>query len=81
MTDLALLGLGCDADEVLEHLAAGLLLEDKRELDGAVQELGNDLNVGLEHIARSERSRSETNAAGHLCRGIARDGVFCYVMW
>lgn len=77
VADLALRGRRRDADEVLEELAARLLLQDERGLDGAVQEVRDDLNVRLHHVARRDRRRAKTDAAGHLGGGVARDGVFC----
>lgn len=74
-TDLALLRRSRNADEVLKQLAARLLLERGRDLDGAVQELRDDLHVLLTHVARRERGRAETDAAGHLRGRVAGHGV------
>ena len=74
---LALRGHSRDAHEVLEQLRAGLLLQEQRELHGAVQEVGNDLDIVLAHVARRQRGRAETDATGDLCGRVARDGVFC----
>lgn len=55
-----------DAHEVLEELAASLLLENERDLNGTVQEVGDDLHVCLKHVARGQRGRAEADAAGYL---------------
>lgn len=64
--DLAILLDRRDAHEVLEELAAGLLLENERDLNGTVQEVGDDLHVCLKHVARGQRGCAEADAAGHL---------------
>lgn len=58
---VALGGLG---HEVLKELGAGLLLEDARDLDGAVEEVGDGLDGGR----RGRRQRW----AGELPRGSKR---------
>ena len=73
---LALFLHGGNADEVLEHLCASLFLQEQGELHGAVQEVGDDLDVGLKHIAGGDSRRAETNPARHLRRCVARDSVF-----
>lgn len=75
--DLALLLDGRDAHEVLEELAAGLLLEHERDLNCAVQEVGDNLHVCLEHVARGQRGRAETDTAGHLRGRVTRYSVLC----
>lgn len=75
VADLALLLLRRDADEVDELLRAGLLLKSERDLHRAVQELGDDLDVLLCHVARGERGRAETDATGRLRRGVTVDSV------
>lgn len=39
------------SNKVFQELAAGFLLDPQGKLDGAVQELGNDLDVRFEHVA------------------------------
>lgn len=73
---LALLLCGCDAHKVLEELGAGLLLEQERKLDGAVQEVGNDFDVLLLHVTGRKGGGTETNTTGDLSRSVTRDGVF-----
>ena len=74
-TLLALFLDGSDTDEVLEELAASLLLENKSELDGTVKEVSDDLDVVLEHVTRSESGGTETDTAGDLSGGVTRDSV------
>ncbi len=64
--DLALLGHARDAHEVLQELAARLLLEHERGLHRAVQELRDDLHVLLAHVARRQCGRAEADAPRHL---------------
>ena len=74
-SDLALLGRSGDADKVLEELAAGLLLEHERDLDGAVEEVGDDFEVIIQEVARSQSGCAETDASGDLGRRVTRHSV------
>ena len=46
------------------------LLEDERGLDGAVEELDNDLQVRLGHVPLGERGLANMDAAEPLGRGV-----------
>jgi hypothetical protein len=60
--------LGRDAHKVLEHLRAGFLLENQRQLDSAVQEGRDLLQIGFGEIARRECGCAKTNSSGNLGR-------------
>ena len=64
-----------NTNEVLEELRFGLLLEEERELNCAVQEVGNDLDVLIAHVAGCEGGCAETNTTGNLSGCVTRNGV------
>lgn len=67
--------LGDRLDEVLEELAPGLGLSLQRNLHGAVEEVGDDLHLGLLHRARGEGVHADAHATGHGRRLVALDRV------
>lgn len=74
---LAFVSGGGDADEVLEELAASLLLENEGDLDGTVEEAGDDLDIVLEHVTGGDGCGTEADTTGNLSRGVAGDSVLC----
>lgn len=66
-----------DPNEVLKKLGTSLLLESQRELDGAVQKLGDDAKVVLHHVAGREGRGAETDTTGGLSGSVTGDGVLC----
>ena len=64
-----------DTDEVLEKLATSLFLENESELNSAVKEVSDNLDVVLEHVTGSESGGTETDTAGDLSGGVTRDSV------
>ena len=73
----ALALLARDADEVLEQLRAGLLLEHERKLDSAMQEGRDGTHLLGGDVARGERGSAEADASGDLRGLVTRDSVFC----
>ena len=64
-----------NAHKVLQQLGAGLLLEMERQLDSAVQELGNLLNILLLEVPAGNSRCTKTDTTGSLRASIARDCV------
>lgn len=57
-----------NVQEVLQQLRPSLLLDDERQLHGAVQEFTDDLEILLGHVPRRERRGAKANAAWGLGR-------------
>ena len=51
--------------EVLKELGASLLLGDEGDLDDSVQELGDLLDVGLNHRSGREGGSTDSDTTGH----------------
>ena len=64
-----------NTNKVLEELRPGLLLEEERELNRAMQEVGNDLDVLIAHVAGCKGGCAETNTTGNLSGCVTRNGV------
>lgn len=69
------LGVAVGGNKVLEETAARLLLSEEGNLDTAVEELGNLLEVGLDHGTRGEGRGTDTDTAGGDGRSSAGDSV------
>jgi hypothetical protein len=50
VADLALLACGGNTDKVLQHLRSRLLLQEKGELNGPMQELRHNFDVGFQQV-------------------------------
>lgn len=74
---LALLGGGGDTDKVLEKLRAGLLLEEEGKLDSTVKEVGDDLDVFLDHVTRRKSGCAETDTTGNLGGSVTGNSILC----
>ena len=73
---LVALRSGCsNTNEVLEELRFGLLLEEEGELNRTVQEIGNDFDVLVAHVAGCKGGCAETNTTGNLSGCVTRNGV------
>lgn len=67
---------GGHANEVLQHLGSRFLLQKQGELDGAMEEIGDDLHLGFSHISGGKCRCTETDTTWDLSRGVAGDSVF-----
>jgi len=62
-------------DKVLQQLGTGLLLSLEGDLDGSVEEVGDDLHVLLGHRSTGQSGQTDTDTTGNLSRGVSGNGV------
>lgn len=71
-----LLFLRRSSNKVFEKLRASLFLERQSNLNGAVQEVSNDFDVGFAHVTGRESGSTKTDTARCLCGRITGNGIF-----
>jgi hypothetical protein len=62
-------------DKVLQQLGPGLLLSLKRDLNGSVQKVGDNVHVLLGHRSAGQGGQTDSDTTGDLGRSVTRDGV------
>lgn len=77
VANLSLFRSGGYTDKVFKKLGASFLLQQKRELNGTVQEFTDNLDIFFLHVTGGEGRGAKTNTTGDLGRGVARNSILC----